>query len=227
VVVLPTQQGQRPCVNVVIALETLLGLNEDPAWLNGYGPITPDIARQLAADPSGTWRAMLTDTHGSLIGYSATRYRPPANLRDFILARDPVDVFPSSNVASYRTELDHTIPYNHADPSAGGATSAANLKPVGKRFHHGKTDGHLQYCTNADGSTTWRLPSGHYYTNRPAQRWTTTTDTPHHAGTASTDSSTNDRDNSGHRNITGDLPHPGGPAPPNGAPPNDDDPPPF
>ena len=48
---LPAEQGRKPTVNVVINLETLLGLNEEPGWLNGYGPITADTARMMAADP--------------------------------------------------------------------------------------------------------------------------------------------------------------------------------
>src|SRR6185503_12770612 len=53
---LPTVQGRRPAINVVVSADTLLGLNDQPAHLTGYGPITARTARRLAADSSGTWR---------------------------------------------------------------------------------------------------------------------------------------------------------------------------
>jgi hypothetical protein len=41
-------------------------------------PITAQHARDLAADPTGTWRRLLTDPiFGQVIDYGTTRYRPP------------------------------------------------------------------------------------------------------------------------------------------------------
>ncbi|KAA0023941.1 HNH endonuclease signature motif containing protein [Antrihabitans cavernicola] len=48
-----------PLVQVSIDVATLLGLLSNPAYLEGYGPIDPALARELAAD--GTWQAMLTE----------------------------------------------------------------------------------------------------------------------------------------------------------------------
>jgi hypothetical protein len=50
------QQGRKPSVQVSAALSTLLGLDEQPGDLDGYGPIPAELARRLAADPTGTWR---------------------------------------------------------------------------------------------------------------------------------------------------------------------------
>jgi len=35
---------------VIVSLETLAGVEDEPGWLDGYGPITADTARALAAD---------------------------------------------------------------------------------------------------------------------------------------------------------------------------------
>ena len=51
---LPVMQGRRPAINVVVSADTLLGLDDQPAHLTGYGPITAELARRLAADESGT-----------------------------------------------------------------------------------------------------------------------------------------------------------------------------
>jgi Domain of unknown function (DUF222) len=46
-------------VQVTVAASTLVGLDEHPGELAGYGPITAHTARQLAAE--GVWRRILTD----------------------------------------------------------------------------------------------------------------------------------------------------------------------
>jgi hypothetical protein len=85
---LPTVQGRRPAINVVVSADTLLGLDDQPGHLTGYGPITAETARRLAADQSGTWRQLLTDPDsGALLDISKDRYRPPQRLRDYLAAR--------------------------------------------------------------------------------------------------------------------------------------------
>jgi hypothetical protein len=46
----------QPNISVIVNLETLAGVEDEPGWLDGYGPITADTARALAADDTGTWR---------------------------------------------------------------------------------------------------------------------------------------------------------------------------
>ncbi len=60
----PTRHGRRPAVQVTVALSTLLGRDEQPGELAGYGPICAELARDLAFDPTGTWRRLITDPHG-------------------------------------------------------------------------------------------------------------------------------------------------------------------
>jgi len=45
-------------VHVTVALSTLLGLDEQPGELAGHGPIPAVLARRLAADPTGMFRAV-------------------------------------------------------------------------------------------------------------------------------------------------------------------------
>jgi hypothetical protein len=47
---LPTAHGLQPHIGVLVSLETLSGVEDEPGWLDGYGPITAQHARQLAAD---------------------------------------------------------------------------------------------------------------------------------------------------------------------------------
>jgi hypothetical protein len=56
----------KPHVMVIVALSTLLGLDDDPAHLDGYGTISAHLARQIARN--GVLRRLLTDDAGNLIG---------------------------------------------------------------------------------------------------------------------------------------------------------------
>ena len=168
---LPTEQGRKPTVNVVVNLETLLGLNDEPGWLNGYGPITADTARMMAADPTGTWCRLITDQHGQLLDFGTKTYRPPQNLVDFVIARDTVAAIPYNNNPAARLDLDHIEPWTGTED--GGQTSAENLAPLPRSVHIAKTVGFLSYQRNEDGTYTWTFPSGHTYVSVQPQRWAT------------------------------------------------------
>lgn len=159
---LPSYQRRRPNVQVTVALTTLLGLDEQPAELVGYGPIDAQTARRIATD--GTWRRLLTDPKsGTLLDYGRTVYQPPADLREFVLARDPVCVFPGCRRPARHCQLDHLHSWE-----AGGSTCATNLGPECHRHHRCKSIGGWNVVRTADGSFTWTSPTGKTYTVEPA-----------------------------------------------------------
>jgi Domain of unknown function (DUF222) len=164
---LPQQHGRRPTINVLIGASTLLGLDDEPGWIDGYGPITADQARQLAADPTGTWRRIITDpVDGQLLDYGTTVYRPPQPLTDHVIARDPVCAFPTCNQPAYRADIDHTHPFGR-----GGPTNPANTAPLCRRHHQAKTCGIFTYTRNSDGSFSWTDTHNNTYTSHPPTRW--------------------------------------------------------
>jgi hypothetical protein len=165
---LPVLQGRRPSINVVVSADTLLGLDDQPAHLTGYGPITAHTARRLAAEESGTWRRLLTDPDtGALLDISAEKYRPPQRLRDFVAARDDVCAFPTCNQPGYRCEYEHTVPY-----SQGGSTCRCNGALACRRHNQCKLETGWTYTHNPDGSFTWTTHTGHRYTSTPTIQWT-------------------------------------------------------
>jgi hypothetical protein len=164
---LPELQGRRPSIQVVVSADTLLGLDDEPAHLDGYGPITAHTARRLAADQSGTWRRLLTDPDtGHLLDISAQRYRPSQRLRDYVSARDSVCAFPTCNQPGYRCEYEHIKPYQQ-----GGRTCRANAALACRRHNLCKINTGWGYRRNSDGSFTWTTNAGHHYTSHPPQRW--------------------------------------------------------
>ena len=165
---LPTAHGRRPRIEVLVGLSTLLGQDDEPGWLNGYGPISAGYARELAHDPTGTWRRLLTDpVSGQLLDYGTTRYRPPRQLAEHVIARDGECGFPFCSHPARRSDLDHIKPYPQ------GETSAANLQPLHRRHHNAKTRaGWLAHRDDSTGTTHWTSPQGRRYRTSPPQRWT-------------------------------------------------------
>jgi hypothetical protein len=169
---LPELQGRRPSIQVVVSADTLLNLDDEPAHLLGYGPITAETARRLAADESGTWRRLLTDPDtGQLLDISADRYRPSQRLRDYVSARDGVCAFPTCNQPGYRCEYEHIKPYEQ-----GGRTCRCNAALACRRHNLCKANTGWEYRRNHDGSFTWTDDTGHRRTGHPPQRWSSTGD---------------------------------------------------
>ena len=161
---LPRSRGMRPAVQVTVALSTLLGLDSQPGELAGHGPIPADVARRIAADPSGTWRRLVTDpATGQLLDYGRRTYRPPSDLARYVIARDRTCVFPTCNRSAHRCDLDHRLPFD-----AGGATCAENLAPLCRRHHAAKHRAGWRLHRQPDGSYRWASPTGHLYAAPPA-----------------------------------------------------------
>jgi hypothetical protein len=115
----------------VIAAGTLLGYDDQPAELTGHGPITAQHARELAADPTGTWRRLLTDpATGHLLDAGAHTYRPSMHLIDFLTARDGECVFPTCHQPAHRCHIEHCHPFD-----AGGPTTLWTHHPTGRSYH--------------------------------------------------------------------------------------------
>ena len=151
---------------VVIDLPTLLGLDQTPAQLPGYGPLPAPVARALAAH--APWRRWVTDpVTGHLLDYGRRTYRPPAALADYIRARDTTCRFPGCARPATSCDLDHLQPY-HPDRANGGPTSATNLGALCRAHHQLKTHHGWQTTRTPDGTDHWTSPHGlHHPAPRP------------------------------------------------------------
>jgi hypothetical protein len=153
-------QGRRAEIGVLVPYLTLIGLSEAPGELDGFGPIPASVARRLAA--GGTWRRILTDpATGRVLDYGRTRYRPPQDLIDHVIARDRTCRGIGCDRLARSCEIDHTIPY------PGGPTAEGNTGPFCDRQHLFKTHGRWQVRQPTPGQFVWRTPTGHTYTKHP------------------------------------------------------------
>lgn len=145
---MPSSSATATQVQVTIAASTLLGLDDQPGDLVGYGPITAEAARALAAD--GTWRRIVTDPlSGSVLDVGRTAYRPPAALADHVRTRDKTCRFPGCRQPAHRCDLDHGIPYPN------GPTSASNLSCLCRHHHRLKHERDWSVEHGPDGTITW------------------------------------------------------------------------
>lgn len=156
----PTRRRRRARADVIVAATTLLGLDELPGELPGYGPIPAELARRLA--DHATWRRILTDpATGAVLDVGRTRYRPPAGLDSHVRTRDQRCTFPGCRVPATICDLDHTVAY------PAGPTADHNLGPDCRHHHRGKHEAGWTAVQTEPGTFTWTLPTGHTYTTQP------------------------------------------------------------
>jgi hypothetical protein len=156
------RQGRRPQIAVLVPYSTLIGIDEHPAELAGYGPLPASVARRIAAD--GTWRRVLTDpATGQLLDYGTTRYRPPQDLVDHVVMRDQTCCGIACTRPASACDIDHTIGY------PDGPTADWNLGPPCRPHHNGKTHAGWHLSQADPGHFHWRSPTGHHYDRPPTQ----------------------------------------------------------
>lgn len=160
---LPTPQGAHPSDTAAqpsarrIVLHAYTDSGPDGATgsltLTGYGSVTNHTAAQLAA--GATIRshdlAHLADADTD----AARRYRPSDAVALFCRGRDGTCVFPGCTTPAEKADLDHIIPFDHADPESGGHTTSDDLGCLCRTHHRLKTEGVWAYFRRSDGSYTW------------------------------------------------------------------------
>ena len=165
-------------VQVVVSLSSLLGLDDDPGLLRGYGAVPAGLIRDLidhneAAGGSTVLRGLFCDPiDGRLIAMDSTARFFTGGLRQFLACRDQTDRLTGGTIA----DLDHICDHDH-----GGATTAANGQGLGRRSHTLKDHPGISVHTlpvdqHGDGLDTyrqhapdirWTLPTGHTLRSRP------------------------------------------------------------
>jgi hypothetical protein len=144
----------KPLLYVVVNLSTLLGIDDDPAYLDGQGLLDADTARKLLADAK---RAYVTPPQEESAA-AAERYRPSRKLQALLRAGELCCQFPGCNKPVSWTDLDHQ--HAHGD---GGRTVGSNMGPL-CRFHH-RLKTFTPWCQYQDHwkRTVFTSPEGRRY----------------------------------------------------------------
>jgi hypothetical protein len=158
--------------NVVIRVladqSTVEGATARPALMVGEGVVPAPLLASLIRG-GATVRPVIVPGDEP-----QPRYRPSAELAEFVRMRDVFCRAPGCAVAADRCDIDHTIAY------PVGATHPSNLKCLCRTHHLMKTFGGWHDVQLPDGTVTWIAPSGSTYITKPGSRlffetWDTTT----------------------------------------------------
>jgi hypothetical protein len=156
--------GSGVLLNVIAGEDTISGATDRPGYLEGYGVIDADQVRELAAAAS---RQRIIDLEASAA--EALRYQPSERLARAIRARDLTCRFPGCSRPATHCDIDHTRPFNHENPAAGGLTVPSNLKCLCRKHHRLKTFGPgWRDEQSADGTVVWTSPTGKQFETKPA-----------------------------------------------------------
>lgn len=150
-------------IDLVVDIDTLAGLTDEPGDLGGYGPVIADIARKIADENhDAQWRITRIDDHGESEHVGTTSRRPTASQRRRIQTRHRTCVFPGCRMPATVSDLDHTDAVQD-----GGETSDCNLAPLCRHDHCIKHSPGWDYRVLPDGRPEWTTPFGHTYTTIP------------------------------------------------------------
>ena len=158
-------EGVRASVNVTVPVLTLLGHSEEPAHLEGYGPIDPDTARRLAAKAPSFTRLLTHPETGVVLSVGRDSYKVPKALKRWLRIRDETCRFPGCNRAARRCDLDHSL-----DWQFDGRTEHDNLAHLCPGDHALKSETGWTLEHVGDGSLRWTSPTGRPFTTEPANR---------------------------------------------------------
>ncbi|OBF80557.1 HNH nuclease [Mycobacterium sp. 852002-51163_SCH5372311] len=155
--------GVATVIHVLAGEQTVHGDSEQPGYLEGYGVIDAEQVRALAAAAS-----LVPVVDPVTSAGEALRYQPSAALARAVRCRDLTCRFPGCSRPALYADIDHTIPFNHADPAAGGRTVLTNLKCLCRLHHRLKTFGGWRDEQLPDATVVWTSPSGRTYRTAPA-----------------------------------------------------------
>jgi hypothetical protein len=154
--------GKGGSIDITVDLTTLLGLNDHPATLGGFGPVVADIARKVAKTHTKARYTYTVTDNGSVIDTGTIGRKASAATRRAVTRRHVSCIFPGCRTPATSCDLDHRQP--HTD---GGPASADNLAPLCRHDHTLRHTTGWTHTPNSDGTHTWTTPLHTTYTTRP------------------------------------------------------------
>ncbi|MDF2051528.1 HNH endonuclease signature motif containing protein [Arthrobacter sp. Cr_A7] len=147
-------------VLVTVPVFSLMGLTDEPAMLDGHGPIPASMARKLVADGAGSFYRVLVDPRdGAPLEIGRTSYRVTKAIRRWLRLRDGKCPFPGCSNSSLDNEADHLLAWHH-----GGTTGISNLgQPCRKHHRLRHTSGWTPTPATKHEPPGWISPSGRRY----------------------------------------------------------------
>ncbi|WP_458778829.1 HNH endonuclease signature motif containing protein [Arthrobacter sp. D3-16] len=150
----------RAQVLVTVPVFSLLGQTDEPAMLDGSGPIPASVARNLVADGADSFYRVLVDPRdGGPLEIGRTNYRVTKAMRNWLRLRDGKCPFPGCNNSSLDNEADHLLAWHK-----GGTTGISNLgQPCPKHHKLRHTSAWKPASATKKEPPGWTSPTGRHY----------------------------------------------------------------
>ncbi|MGN8131259.1 HNH endonuclease signature motif containing protein [Paenarthrobacter sp. 22069] len=150
----------RADVLVTVPVFALLGVTDEPAELDGYGPIPASMARKLVADGADSFYRVLVDPRdGAPLEIGRTRYRLTETIKQWIRMRDRKCTFPGCSNHTPDNDTDHGTAWEH-----GGSTGITNLAQLCPKHHRLKHNSHwTPDAATPNEPPGWTSPTGRHY----------------------------------------------------------------
>jgi len=147
-------------VLVTVPVFSLMGVTDEPAMLDGYGPIPPSMARDLGANGAGAFYRVLVDPRdGAPLEIGRTSYRVTGAMRAWLRMRDAKCPFPGCSNNSLDNDADHILGW-----AKGGTTGISNLgQPCPKHHKLRHTTGWTPTPATKNEPPGWTSPTGRRY----------------------------------------------------------------
>ncbi|MDQ0924673.1 hypothetical protein QF038_003181 [Pseudarthrobacter sp. W1I19] len=157
---LGTVPAPKADVLVTVPVLVLFGITDEPANLDGYGPIPASMARRLVANGATLFYRVLVDPRdGAPLEIGRTSYRLTKAMKKTLQLRDGKCTFPGCNNPSLDNETDHLQAWQD-----GGTTGLSNLAQLCPKHHHLKhATGWTPTPATKHGPPGWISPTGRHY----------------------------------------------------------------
>ncbi|UUL76634.1 HNH endonuclease [Pseudarthrobacter sp. Fe7] len=150
----------RADVLVMVPVFSLLGLTDEPAILDGLGPVPASLARKLVADGADSFYRVIVDPRdGAPLEIGRTNYRLTETIKRWIRMRDGKCTFPGCSNRTPDNDTDHLTAWKH-----GGTTNVSNLGQLCPRHHRLKHNSQWTPDPAARNQPPgWTSPTGRHY----------------------------------------------------------------
>ncbi|WP_258804842.1 HNH endonuclease signature motif containing protein [Pseudarthrobacter sp. NS4] len=147
-------------VLVTVPVFSLLGLTDEPAMLDGHGPIPASMARKLVAHGADSFHRVLVDPRdGAPLEIGRSSYRVTKTIRRWLQMRDAKCPFPGCSNHSLDNEADHLLAWHQ-----GGTTGISNLgQPCPKHHRLKHASGWTPTPATKNEPPGWTSPTGRQY----------------------------------------------------------------
>ncbi|MET4001693.1 hypothetical protein ABIB48_000391 [Arthrobacter sp. UYCu511] len=167
---------------------SLLGVTNEPAWMEGTGPISMEVAKRLAVEAGSFLRVLVDPLTNRPIDRYPDRYRIDRAMRTMLLIRDVYCQFPGCMAKAINCDVDHVKSFE-----SGGRSIYNNLEHLCGHHHRVKhfkddKDRHgRRRCiaeperqslrlrgwsprVEENGTISWISPSGRYCPPEPPEQ---------------------------------------------------------